>query len=55
MDLERLHPGDAFFSSRDVQGALLNVLMVWVGPGRYCSPRHRMPFNSRNEESRCVE
>ena len=22
-----------------------------VGPGRYCSPRHRMPFNSTNEGS----
>jgi hypothetical protein len=22
-----------------------------VGPGRYCSPRHRMPFDSRNEGS----
>jgi len=22
-----------------------------VGPGRYCSPRHRMPFKSRNEGS----
>ena len=25
-----------------------------VGPGRYCSPRHRLPFNSMNEGSRCV-
>ena len=25
-----------------------------VGPARYCSPRHRMPFNSRNESSQCV-
>ena len=25
-----------------------------VGPGRYCSPRHRLPFNSINEGSRCV-
>ena len=24
------------------------------GPGRYCSPRYRMPFNSRNEGSKCV-
>ena len=23
-------------------------------PGRYCSPRHRMPFDSRNEVSECV-
>ena len=25
-----------------------------LGPGRYCSPRHRMPSNSRNEGSQCV-
>ena len=23
-----------------------------VGPGSYCSPRHRMPFNSSNEGSK---
>ena len=28
---------------------------VWrVGPGIYCSPRHRMPFKSRNEGLQCV-
>jgi len=25
-----------------------------VGPGSYCLPRHRMPFKSRNEASKCV-
>ena len=25
-----------------------------VGPARHCSPRHRVPFNSRNEGSRRV-
>jgi len=25
-----------------------------VGPGRYCSPRRRMPFNSSIEGSKCV-
>jgi len=24
-----------------------------VGPGRYCSPRHRLPFNSRIGGSKC--
>ena len=24
-----------------------------VGPGRYCPPRHRMPFNSRSEGLKC--
>ena len=28
---------------------------VKAGPGGYCLPRHRMPFNSRNEGSRCIE
>ena len=27
---------------------------IWVGPPACCSPRHRMPFNSRNEGSNCV-
>ena len=26
-----------------------HVGLQWVGPGRYCSPRHVMPFNTRNE------
>jgi len=25
-----------------------------TGPGRYCSPRHRMPLSSRTEGSKCV-
>ena len=25
-----------------------------VGPGRHCAPRHRMPFHSNNEGSKCV-
>ena len=25
-----------------------------LGPGRYYSPRHRMPFNSRSEGPKCV-
>jgi hypothetical protein len=25
-----------------------------LGPVRYCSPRHRTPFNSINEGSKCV-
>ena len=29
LDLERLHPGDEFYSSGDVQAALLDVLTVW--------------------------
>ena len=29
--------------------------LAQVGPGRYCSPRHRMPFNSRHEGLQCVE
>jgi hypothetical protein len=26
-----------------------------VGPARWCSPRHRMPFHSRNEGSNALE
>ena len=29
LDLERLHPGDEFYSAPDVQQALLNLLLVW--------------------------
>ena len=28
--------------------------LLKAGHGRYCSPHHRMSFNSRNEGSRCV-
>ena len=28
--------------------------LIQVGPARYCSPRHRMPFNSINKGSKCV-
>ena len=28
--------------------------MKRAGPGSYCSPRHRMLFNSRNEGLQCV-
>ena len=29
LDLERLHPGDPFYASGDVQAALLDILTVW--------------------------
>ena len=29
LDLERLHPGDQFYSSPDIQAALLDILTVW--------------------------
>jgi hypothetical protein len=28
---------------------------AWVGCGGHCSPRHRVPFNSRDEITKCVE
>ena len=34
--------------------ALQRLRDALVGPGRYCSPRHRMPFYPRNEGSKCV-
>ena len=30
------------------------IVLEKVGPGRYCSPRYRMPFNSGNGGSNCV-
>jgi len=36
------------FGALGIDGAVL------VGPGRCCSPRHRMPRNSRDEGSECV-
>ena len=30
-----------------------DFLRLKVGPARCCSPRHRMPFNSRNDISQC--
>ena len=42
-------------SGRDV-GELVQINIIndsVVGPSKYCSPRYRMPFDSRNEES-CV-
>ena len=32
----------------------LEELSPEVGPARCCSPRHRMPFSSRNEGLKCV-
>ena len=43
----------AFMYNRDLDAALL-VDALAVGLGRYCLPRHRMPFYSRNEGSKCV-
>ena len=37
-----------FLDDADGVAAILNKL-VKVGPGRYCSPRPRIPFDSRNE------
>jgi len=31
------------------------ILVLAVVPGGYCSPRHRMLFNSSNEGPTCVE
>ena len=31
-----------------------DVVTVEVGTGEQCSPRHSIPFNSRNEGSKCV-
>ena len=43
---------DAIQINKRMSNALMGVAVK--GPGRYCSPRHRMPFKSRNEGSDCV-
>jgi hypothetical protein len=35
-------------------GGLAEGRVGVVGPGGCCSPRHRVPFNSRDEASQCV-
>ena len=30
------------------------LLAAAVRPAKYCLPRHRLPFNSRKESSKCV-
>jgi hypothetical protein len=37
-----------------VRHAVLKAHHQHVEPGRYCSPRRRMPFNSRNESLKYV-
>ena len=38
----------------EVQVGRTGALTPVVGPGRYCSPRHRMSSDSRNDGSKCV-
>ena len=33
---------------------LLRMVLLLLGPGRCCSPRHRMPYNSIKQGSKCV-
>jgi len=46
--------------AEEFAGALARVMAVLgvpldVGPAGYCLPRHRVPFNSRDKGSKCVE
>ena len=34
--------------------AAAKAMSMQAGPGAYCLPRHRVPFNSRDEGSNCV-
>ena len=47
-------PTDAAGGISGSLAALQRLRDALVGPGIYCSPRHRMPFNPRNEGSKCV-
>ena len=48
------HPHGILILSRIMcYGGVWEVLVLGVGPGRHCSPRHRMPVNSRNGGSKC--
>ena len=50
---------DAYNNGSDDEQAFIQNLAIFLtqffkaGPGRYCSPRHMMPFKSRNEVSKC--
>ena len=35
-------------AEHDAEGGRLRAVRRRAGPGRYCSPRHMMPLNSRN-------
>ena len=49
-------PGEAVTLNEEAAYLIGGAFVEWlaVGPGRYCSPRHRMNFNFRNEGSKCV-
>jgi len=45
------------FSGKNGSGRAENWMQADIemaNRGRYCSPRHRVPFNSRKESSKCV-
>ena len=44
---------DACYDEMDIVGMGENDPGV-VGPGEFCSPRHRVPCDSRDEGSNCV-
>ena len=47
-------PHRGALAEHDAEGGRLRAVRRRVGPGRYCSPHHRMPINSRNESYRRV-
>ena len=44
---------DLLAASRGGSGGTQQGISLSIGPGRYCSPRHRTPFTARNERSTC--
>jgi len=50
-------PFDVRITTRYDEKVFMDAVMGTVhevGHGRCCSPRHRMPFDSRDEDSKCV-
>ena len=41
-------------AEHDAEGGRLAAVQRRVGPGRYCSPRRTIPFNSITNGYRCV-
>ncbi len=50
----RVAAGKAVLVIARTDAAAVPPELFVVGPGGYCSPRHRVPLNSRNEGSKCV-
>jgi hypothetical protein len=48
---QTVHYFHAYLAVVPSVGDVVNFAVPTVGPSRYCSPPHRMPYNSLNEIS----